>query len=252
MGVSGTAIFSNDTALDVRDSYIENLENGMDDDKALKATLEEFKAYLDDPEERTVVLIALAVTQSKVGRLDPKICKNALAAIDSGEDIAFWEQDNPKLAPKRREVLLKARAQLTGEQPKRKRIKPPKKHICGLTVGDILSFKLPNKLLLFRVVYISVGRLGETPILEELSFSGALLPAQDKLARLKPQLKHFNIASKVHYFTVYANDKWDKAGFEKVYAGNLGTPLKTDPRTSDSGYMSWLYLADHVYEKRGK
>jgi len=83
-------------------------------------TLAKFHSYFDDPERGAICIIALAVTQSKIGRLDPGIRARALAAIDNGADLAAWERDNPKLLPKRRAVLEKARSQLLGSQPARK------------------------------------------------------------------------------------------------------------------------------------
>ena len=121
MGTWGTGLFSSDMARDIRDFYRERIEERIEDAEATRLTLEKFRSYLDDPEEGPVLLVALAVTQSKIGRLDPVVRGRALAAIDSGADLATWAQENPKLLPKRREVLNKARAQLTGDQPARKR-----------------------------------------------------------------------------------------------------------------------------------
>src|SRR6476620_6505734 len=105
MGTWGTGLFSSDMARDIRDFYREQIEDGSEDAAATRLTLEKFRSYLDDPEEGAVCLIALAVTQSKLGRLDPVIRRRALAVMDSGADLAIWEQENPKLLPKRREVL---------------------------------------------------------------------------------------------------------------------------------------------------
>src|SRR5262249_4771782 len=84
MGTWGTGLFSSDMARDIRDYYRERIEDGIEDTEATRLTVEKFQSYLDDPEEGTVFLIALAVTQSTIGRLDPVIRDRALAAIDSG------------------------------------------------------------------------------------------------------------------------------------------------------------------------
>ena len=73
MGAWGTALFSNDMACDIRDDYRERIEDGVEDAVATRLTLEKFRTFLDDPEEATVLLVALAVTQSKIGRLDSAI-----------------------------------------------------------------------------------------------------------------------------------------------------------------------------------
>src|SRR5258708_39882717 len=112
-------------ACDVRDHYRELLEDGVEDGAATQLTVERFRAYLEESDG--VALLAFAVTQSKLGRLDPDIRDRALAVLDRGADLDMWERDNPKLLPKRRAMLEKARAQLTGQQPPRRRLRPPKR-----------------------------------------------------------------------------------------------------------------------------
>jgi hypothetical protein len=109
LGVWGTGLFSDDVACDIRDHYRQLLEDGVEDSDATRLTLEKFERYLEEPDG--VALIAFAVTQSKLGRLEPDVRDRALAIIDAGADLAVWEQENPKLLPKRRAVLEKARAQ---------------------------------------------------------------------------------------------------------------------------------------------
>ena len=173
MGTWGTGLFSSDMARDIRDFYRERIEDGIEDAEATRLTLEKFRSYLDDPEEGPVVLVALAVTQSKIGRLDPVVRGRALAAIDSGADLATWEQENPKLLPKRREVLNKARRQIAGTNQLASDLRPPPRPSCGLIAGDILALSLANRVALLRVVRIKSHRRGETPYLERLDFNGS-------------------------------------------------------------------------------
>jgi hypothetical protein len=184
MGTWGTGLFSSDMARDIRDFYRERIEDGVEDAEATRLTLEKFRSYLDDPEEGPVFHVALAVTQSQIGRLDPVVRGRALAALDSGADLAIWEQENPNLLPKRREVLDKARAQLTSVQPVRKRLRPRPRPSCGLVAGDILALSLPNGVALLRVVRIKAHRRGETPYLERLDFSGSEVPSAQELEQL--------------------------------------------------------------------
>src|SRR5262245_56183243 len=112
VGVWGTDLFSDDLACDIRDRYRELIEDGVEDGAATRQTFAKFRAYLEEP--ASIALLALAVTQSKLGRLDPDMRDLALAVLDRGADLAVWERENPKGLPKRRAVLEKARAQLTG------------------------------------------------------------------------------------------------------------------------------------------
>src|SRR5258708_27107394 len=112
-----------------------------------------------------------------------------LAVMGGGAAFDVWERENPKLLSKRRGVREKARAQLTGPQPPRRRLRPPKRTISGLGAGDVLALALPQGVALLRVVHIRSHRLGETPVLEELDFKGTEVPPRDVLEHLGPKVK---------------------------------------------------------------
>jgi len=220
MGVSGTALFSNDVACDVRDHYRELIEDGVDDADATHQTVAKYQAWLDDPVDGTSAILALAVTQSKLGRLDPVIRDRALAAIGRGGDLSVWAIDNPKLLARRKQVLAKVREQLTGSQPKRARVKRPFRPSCGLVAGDVLALDLPGGPALLRIVRVHVHRKGENPCLEELLFSGTELPslgileqlpakAKDSIVLLSPDARFFALPD-------VQNAGWREAGFKKV------------------------------------
>jgi len=255
MGTWGTGLFSSDTACDIRDSYRERIEDGVEDAEATRLTVEEFRSYLDDPEEGPALLLALAVTQSKIGRLDPAIRDRALAALDTGADLAAWELDSPKLVPKRREVLNKARVQLTGVQPARKRLRPPPRPSCGLSAGDILALPFPNGVALLRVVRIKSHRRGETPYLERLDFHGAEVPSAEELERLEAtgqdpvNLIHAS-SGEIRFTAFTAADKigWSEAGFVKAAAI---APRPGDDQAHWPSYgVSWSTLAERYRRKR--
>ncbi|HTK83921.1 MAG TPA: hypothetical protein VL625_02445, partial [Patescibacteria group bacterium] len=162
MGFWGIGLFSNDTACDIRDDYRQLIEDGVDDAEATRQIMAQYGPMFDDPDDGTSALLAFAVTQSKIGRLDPAVRDRALAVIDSGGDLALWTAENPKLVAKRKQVLAKARDQLTGPQPARKRLRRPSQPHCGLAAGDVLALDLPAGPVLLRVVRVRVHRKGET------------------------------------------------------------------------------------------
>ena len=254
MGTWGTGLFSSDMARDIRDFYREQIEVGIEDTEATRLTVEKFRSYLDDPDEGPVLLIALAVTQSKIGRLDPDLRGRALAAIASGGDLATWEQENPKLLPKRREVLDKARAQLTGVQPGPKRLRPPPRPSCGLIAGDILALSLPNGIALLRVVRVKPHRRGETPYLERLDFDGSEVPSAQELERLeatgKDPVNMIHASSGNIRFTAFtAFDKigWKEAGFVK--AATIAV-RPGDDEAHPPGYgVAWSTLAERYRQR---
>lgn len=251
MGVWGTELFSDDVACDIRDHYRQLLEDSVEDSVATKLTLEKFERYLEEADG--VALIAFAVTQSKLGRLEPDVRDRALVIIEAGADLAVWERENPKLLPKRRAVIEKARAQLTGPQPVRRRLRPPKRVLSGLAAGDVLALPLPRRLALLRVVRVHAHRLGETPVLEELDFDGTDVPARDAIERLGPRVNDpitfvHPLSSDTRIFAfVMERIDWQRAGFRKVQtitarAGDEQSPLP-------SSGISWAKLAER-YRRR--
>ena len=220
MGVWDSALFSNDLACDIRDHYRELIEDGVDDAEATRQTVAKYQGSLDDPDDGTCAILALAVTQSRIGRLDPVIRDRALAAIERGGDLSIWAVDNPKLLPKRKQALAKAREQLTGPQPARARVKRPSRPSCGLVAGDVLALELPGGPALLRIVRVHVHRRGETPCLEELKFSGTELPTLGMLATLEAKIED-SIAMMSPDARLFAlpdlkNAGWKEAGFKKV------------------------------------
>jgi hypothetical protein len=253
VGTWGVDIFSDDTACDIRNYYRDLLEDGVDDAIATRRTLETFQGEFEEP--RGIAIVALAVTQSKLGRLEADVRDRALAALDAGADLDAWKEDNPKLVPKRRAVLEKARAQLTGRQPARKRVRPAKRESSGLAAGDVLAFPLPHRIALVRVVRVHSHRLGETPVIEELDFDGTEVPPRDVLERLGPKaddpatFKH-PLASDTRLATIVVQRiDWQAAGFQKVQT--IATRPGDEQAPVPSSGISWAALADRYRRQRG-
>jgi hypothetical protein len=251
LGVWGTDLFSDDVACDIRDHYRELLQDRVEDSTATRLTLEKFKQYLKEP--HSIALIALAITQSRVGRLEPDVRDRALAIIDTGADLAVWERENPKLLSKRRAVLEKARAQLIGPQPTRRRLRPPKRKLSGLTAGDVLALVLPRRMALLRVVRVHAHRLGEEPVLEELDFDGTDVPTRDALERLGPRVNdpisfRHPLSSDMRFFA-FVNQRidWQHAGFRKVQ--NITSRAGDEQGGLPNTGISWAELAER-YRRR--
>jgi hypothetical protein len=251
VGVWGTALFSDDVACDVRDHYRELLDDGIADDEATRLTVERFRASLE--EDDGVALLALAVTQSKLGRLDPDIRDRALAVLARGADLEIWQDENPKLLAKRRATLEKVRAQLTGPQPTRKRVRPPKRISSGLAAGDVLALVLPRRVVLLRVVCVHAHRLGETPVLEELDFDGTDVPSREALERLGAKvtdpiaIMHMLSEDTRFFAFVMQGIDWQRAGFQKVET--ISSRSGDDQAPVPSSGISWAQIAER-YRRR--
>jgi hypothetical protein len=248
LGAWGTGLFSDDLTCDVRNHYRDLLEDGVEDGAATRQTVEAFREDFEEPSG--IALLAFAVTQSKLGRLDPDIRDRALAVLDRGADLEIWESDNPKLLPKRRAMLEKARSQLTGEQPPRKRLRPPKRISSGLAAGDVLALAAPRGVALLRVVRVHSHRLGETPVLEELDLAGTEVPSRDALERLGPKLTEpvtlVDPLSPDLRFVAFVMQRidWQAAGFRKVETISARAGDEQAPVPSVG--ISWAVLAERL------
>jgi hypothetical protein len=183
----GPGIFSDDTAADVRDEYVEMLEDGIDDSEAQQRLLRGYSG-LDD--EQHIVWLALAATQVRLGRLTDDVKERALAVIDSGEGLEAWSEAGPKALAGRNAVLAKLRTDLTGAQPARKATRRPWRHVTDLQAGDILALPVgaADHIVLLRVARIEDDRVGVAPIIERLDWSGSVLPGTAALRELQARV----------------------------------------------------------------
>ena len=173
MGTWGPAIFSDDTACDVRDDYKDLLGGGLEGPAATDRLLADWATTLNDPDEGGVFWLALAATQWRLGRLEERVRANALDAIESGRDLRRW--DEPKQRRKREAQLTKLARTLASPQPAPRRVPKMAPSRPALNVGDILE--LPRS---ERFGYVQfLGRhpdYGDTLFVLPGLFEGLALP----------------------------------------------------------------------------
>lgn len=190
MGATGPALFSDDLACDVRDEYRAHIEDGLTAEQASAAIITQYAAEASDPDMTVTFWVALAVTQSKFGRLQDSVRVRAVQLIDAGGDVARWESENPRLAPRRAAALARAREQLSGPQPQPRRLRPPKTYPTSLQPGQVLArTSTTGTIVLLRVVCIEASRWSTGPVLKVLDYHGNRLPGPWRLRRLsdRPQ-----------------------------------------------------------------
>ena len=85
MGAWGPGIFSSDTALDVRETYVERLKMGATDEDAYMYVLTELSDYLNDKEDSIDFWLCLASVLSDYGRLTEEVKKKAIDIIEEGD-----------------------------------------------------------------------------------------------------------------------------------------------------------------------
>jgi hypothetical protein len=143
MGAIGPAIFSDDVACDVRDAYKQRVADGRTGVEATDSLIAEWlKGLRDDDDDVLVFWLALAATQSKLGRLEDRVRDRAVAIIDSGEDLGRWREVG--LEDKRQAALLKLRDQLLGPQPAPKKVRVQRLYNPPCAEGDYVAFRLKS------------------------------------------------------------------------------------------------------------
>ncbi len=199
MGAWGPAIFSDDTACDIRDEYKRLLSEGNDGAEAANILIKGWSGELDDPETATVFWLALAATQWKVGRLEDRVKNKALEIIESGEDLLRWqEESDAKSAKKREQALLKLKDQLHQPQPAPKKL--PKRFVLETTLeaGDAISYQLlSGNYIVLKVVEIIEKPNGDRyPRFEMCDWVGDSIPSPEEISQLPPLMLTVDLCGK--------------------------------------------------------
>jgi hypothetical protein len=143
MGAWGPAIFSDDTAADVRDAFTDFVVEGLNSSEATDRLIQESADLLEDEDDALIFWLALAATQWKLGCLLDVVRDRALAIIDSGEELRRWEDPNSQShLTQRKKHLAKLRGQLLSPQPKARKLKPFPKSSTDFRVGDVAAYRL--------------------------------------------------------------------------------------------------------------
>ena len=170
MGYSGAALYDDDTAADVRGLYRELVGDGLSGWAATDELLRQWREVLEDPEESSPFWLALADTQSKVGRLEERVRDRALRIIEDGSDLARFEHD-PKLLSERRKVLDALTQRLASPQRAPVRIRPIFRSTSPVGLGDVFTYQFDDgRVAYFRAVEIHGDDRESNPILEVLDW----------------------------------------------------------------------------------
>ena len=182
MGTWSTGVFDDDLAVDLRTEYRSLLEQGLSGPAATDALLARGRP---DEDEEPVFWIALAATQSRLGRLEERVRDRALALVE--RDLERWAAEPPMVVRKRRKVLDELRDELLGPPRPEVRIRPYRPMTTEFAGGEIIAWERDDgRFALLRVAMIEVGRTGDrVPVVEVLDWSGTTIPALDGIRRLR-------------------------------------------------------------------
>ena len=221
MGVFGAGLFGDDDALDVREDYRWFLADEQSDEKATDALVRQYGADWADPGAHTAVWLALAWTQWKMGRLDPRVKAAALRILDDGLDLKKWE-GSPEIK-KRVKALAKVRE--TIEAPPGPARAMPKRlavQLAGWDFGEVVGVRLPEGylVLLHMTVYRRSTRFGvKAPVVSILNWTGREFPSEEALGglsyinwrRIQCGNHLYNLASR----PALAQEKFERPGLKK-------------------------------------
>ena len=179
MGAWGTAIFSDDDALDIKREYQTLLAFGVPNEEALKLT----KNFFEVSEDDTVFWLTVATIQQKYGILLPEVKERTLDIIESGADLEIWAEEcdskeGKKNYEKRKQVLEKLKISLLAEPLQQRRVQKPDIQKHRWNVGDVVAGQIVyktdinewyyNKYVLFRVV--SIRKTSPSNIVPDLAY----------------------------------------------------------------------------------
>ena len=229
MGTWGTSLYSDDVAQDVRERYRQLVGETGSGTEATKEIRKEFAESLADPDEKTSVLLALADTQWRLGRLEPTTRRQALSIIERGADLQRWTEENPKLAEKRRLVLEALKDRLLREPPPPKKIAPSIQEAIPWNKGDVIAYQRRcGKFALFRVVGTFQEGSVTGPIIEVLARQGKRIPTEERIRQMevRPDI-HGHHASVL----VFMSERGLRS--KKFVATGVRTPTKYRPRRKE-------------------
>lgn len=254
MGAWGTAIFSDDTAQDVRDEWREAVLDGLSAEEATARLVKSFDDYLGDDEDTdTLFWLALAAAQFETGRLLAEVRDRALAMIEGGGDVARWREDGDEVLARQRErVLERLAAKLRGPQPKPKRLRRvPSLPVPPFEVGDVVRVYEEdgeNEVLVLVVGHVDEPGADRNPVVAALDWQGGAIPHGDALSRLpiladhyaprRPLLIDVHTLSKKEIFGAHVGE---------VVAKGVTPSEPVDPRYFAHS-MSWVLVPSSVRE----
>ncbi len=138
MGTSGSGLFDDDLARDVRGDWRELIGDGLSPEQATDRLVERFAESIADPDDGPVFWIALAMSQWKTGRPVEAVRRQALDVIREERGFERWTGRQRRA---RASELERARLQLESPPPPAKPIRRTVKSSTPFVAGDVLAYR---------------------------------------------------------------------------------------------------------------
>lgn len=189
MGVWGASVFSDDNACDIRDDYRQMIGDGLSGTEATDHLLQEWKSIESDPDLAATFWLALALTQWKCGRLEERVSRNALRAIEDGAALRPWI--GTPYQRKRQQVLDAAKQQLASRQPPERKIAKQFRSSCVWEPGELIAYRLRSRdFIVLQVIDHHTDKGGVAPVCQILNWQGSELPSIDQLRALPVRMQY--------------------------------------------------------------
>ena len=144
MGYWGTNLYSNDISNDVRDSYINCLEQNVSDDVIEEYMKKEYSELFGTDEE-IIFWLSLADTQWELGRLNKYVKEKAIYFIDSST-ISIEKKISACKVEEIITELLNLKDKLLSKMPARKRISTNRPIVTNpWNIGDVYAYRFHTK-----------------------------------------------------------------------------------------------------------
>jgi len=258
MGAWGSAIFSDDTAADLRDDWKDLLGEGLSPEEATKKLVEEYQPG-SDGDQSSVFWLALAETQWKTGRLLDCVKQKAIRIIDSRENLKLWEKDGVAKSDlkKREAVLEKLKEQLLSAQPDAKKITKQYKENSPFNEGDIFTYKNnTGNLVLFRVIGIHQDKGGRSSVCEILDWYDTRLPEKNGKVDIKAvkslSFTHIAINGHAGVTRFMLGETVQKYAPDPTSFGLICTKSKSKQICSGYSVLLWRDLEKSIAERFAK
>ncbi len=219
MGAFGTGIFADDEALDVRSEYYAGfLADAQSDAVATDAIMRQYSASWDDPASNTGFWLGLALTQWKLGRLDPRVRTASFRILDEGLDLRKWEGSPAADRRKRERALEQTRQTLESPQPPAKAMpKPLPMQLPGWEFGEVVGVRTgqEQRIALLHVTGYKTSSLyrAKAPVVSILNWTIASLPGVPEEVDALTYIDWRGIQFGNHLYVLAAKPPLDAARF---------------------------------------
>jgi len=258
VGFWGFGLYENDTTCDVRDSFLDFIQDNLSNGEAYEKTMKQFHECINDQDE-PLLWLALAETQWSVGRLQPEVLEKALLWIDTDGYLEVWG-DNHAGAIEWKAALRTLGEKLKSPMPKEKKF--PKLSRNPWNLHDVYAYQFhreESKATDFFGKYMLMQKIGEStygekhrllmrvqvidhlfcdlPVLEDIS-NYRILPMDD-LRNIERRVFNMNEA-------VSIAKQSENPSSHILYLGTLEGPANTDFTGWCDGSLDWLSIEHYL------